>query len=326
MKSSLAGRVSRALLIAAPLFVVSPSAAPAADTGPSSRLLDLMAQGKTETDLGHFDVAIRALSAVVDAPDASPALRAEALVRLGVARRGAGDAQGAVQAFQRVADAPNLDAQTKALLVQALGGALPSAKRWAEVWPRVSFAVDRSQPARPTMSVVWPDAPASKAGQSDARMTLSLTDADLSDFFRMIADISGLNVVVFPGVHGKITLEATDEPWDRVLENVLSPNGYAFQREDNVVLIALPEQLPAPRHFSGRRIDVDFQEADLRKSLAELAARGGARTEIDPTVAGKLTIKLIQVRWDQALEIVVSVNGLEWTQEGDAIKVFPRAR
>jgi hypothetical protein len=308
MKSSLTGRW-RAWVLTAALAALT-AAAFAAE--PASRLLDLMAQGKTETDLGHFEVAIRALGT-------------KALVRLGVARRGAGDLEGAVQAFQRAANAPGLDAPTKALLVEALGGALPSAKRWAEVWPRVSFAVDRSQPARPAMVVVWPDAPASPRRGGD-HVSVSLTDADLSDFFRMIADISGLNVVVFPGVHGKVTLEANEEPLERILELGLAPNGYAFQREDNVLLIARPDQLPAPRHFSGRRIDVDFHDADLRKSLAELAARGGARTEIDPMVAGKLTIKLIQVRWDQALEVVVSVNGLDWAQDGDVIKVFVRER
>src|SRR5262245_45383426 len=73
----------------------------AAGPEPPRRLLDLMAQGKTETDLGHFDAAVRALGAVADAPDATPALRAEALVRLGVARRGAHDFEGALQAFQR---------------------------------------------------------------------------------------------------------------------------------------------------------------------------------------------------------------------------------
>jgi hypothetical protein len=321
MKSSRIGRWRASVLAAA---VAALSAAVFA-AEPASRLLDLMAQGKTETDLGHFDAAIRALGTIVDAPEASPALRAEALVRLGVARRGAGDFEGALQAFQRVANTPGLDAPTKALLVEALGGALPSAKRWAEVWPRVSFVVDRSQPARPTLAVVWPEAPARPSRGGD-HVTVSFTDADLGDVFRLIADVSGLNVVVFPGVHGKVTLESNDEPFEHILDLALAPNGLAWQREDNVLLIAPPEQLPAPRHFSGRRIDVDFHDADLRKSLAELAARGGARTEIDPTVAGSLTIKLIQVRWDQALEIVVRVNGLDWAQDGDLVKVFPRER
>src|SRR5205809_4349208 len=99
-----------------------------------------MAEGKTETDLGHYGAAIRALSAIVDAPDASSALRLEALVRVGVAHRGAGEDKAAFESFDRVAHAPDLDASVKALLVQALGGGLPDPKRWEAIWPSVTFA------------------------------------------------------------------------------------------------------------------------------------------------------------------------------------------
>ena len=40
-------------------------------------------------------------------------------------------------------------------------------------------------------------------------------------------------------------------------------------------------------------------------------------------VAGRLTFKLNQVRWDQAFDIVVRVNGLDWAQDGKTLKVFP---
>jgi hypothetical protein len=60
--------------------------------------------------------------------------------------------------------------------------------------------------------------------------------------------------------------------------------------------------------------------------LAELAASGGATVVIDPTVRGNVVLKLNQVRWDQAFDIVVRVNGLDWIREGDSLKVFPRKR
>jgi hypothetical protein len=322
MKSSHTRRVLLAMLAAGTLVAVPLSRAQAA-AAPPPALLDLMAQGKTETDLGHYDVAIRALTTVVDSPEAPPAFRLEALVRLGVARRAAGDAEGAFQAFESAAHSPALDADSKALLVQALGGAMPGAKRWAEIWPRVSFAVDGPSPKRRTLTVVWPDAAASAAHRGDSA-TVRFTDADLGDVFRLVADISGLNVVVFPGVHGKVTLESHDEPWDRILDRALSPNGLASQREDNVVLVAAPEQLPPARRFRGQRIVVNFSDSDLRKTLAEIAALGGATVDIDPLVAGQVTIRLSQVRWDQAFDIIVRVNGLDWTQDGQALRVFPK--
>ncbi len=301
----------------------------AAEAAPNQRLLDLMTQGKTETDLGHYDAAIRALSAVAEAGDATPALRAEALVRLGAARRGAGDLEGAVQSFERAWKAPGADRETKALLVQALGGALPGAERWAEIWPRVSFAVDRSEPKRPTLAIVWPDVPQAKQAYRGKPMTLHRTDGDLGGFFRLVADVSGLNVVVHPGVHGRFTFNADNEAWDRCLDRILAANGLAYQWEDNVLRITQPQYLPPPRHFSGRRIDLDWGTngrspgRDLREGLAELAAWGGATVVLDPAVGGDVVLKLNQVRWDQAFEIVVRVNGLDWTQDGKTLKVFP---
>jgi len=328
MKASTVRRVVAASLAAAALAASVPRAA-AADPPPSPALLDLMAQGKAETDLGHYAEAIRALAAVAEAPDASPAFRLEALVRLGVARRSAGDFEGALQAFQRAARSPALDADRKALLVQALGGAMPGARRWADVWSRVRFAEDRSQSGRPTLTVVWPDDGARPSERGDTAsirgdtVSILFTDADLGDVFRLVADISFLNVVVFPGVHGKVSLEAHDEPWERILDKALTPNGLVSQRTDNVLLIAPPDRMPPERTFKGRRVDLKFQDSELRKTLAEIASLGRATVDLDPAVAGEVTIRLSNVRWDQAFDIIARVNGLDWTEDGTELKVFP---
>ena len=41
----------------------------------------------------------------------------------------------------------------------------------------------------------------------------------------------------------------------------------------------------------------------------------------DPAVSGHVTLRLNQVRWDQAFDIVARVNGLEWSEEGKVLKV-----
>ena len=65
---------------------------------------------------------------------------------------------------------------------------------------------------------------------------------------------------------------------------------------------------------------------ELRKALSEIAALGDATVDIDPFVAGHVTIRLNQVRWDQAFDIIVRVNGLDWTQDGPSLKVFPKGQ
>ena len=330
MTPPLVSRLLSASLLAGALIVAGPRNA-VAETPAPRRLLDLLAQGKVETDLGRFDAAVEALAAVADAPDAPPELRAEALVRLGAARRGAGDFEGAVRAFERAASAPGAGPPQKALLVQALGGALPGEARWAEVWSQVSFTVDRSDPKRPTLAIGWPGVPARPAYRGRP-VTLDIDDGDLGDLFRLVADISGLNVVVLPGVRGRFTLRADDVPWDRYLDEVLAAHGLAYQWQDNVLLVAPPPRLPAPRCYTGRRIDLDWGTGarepgrDLRDGLAELAAIGEATVAIDPVVRGSVVLKLSRVRWDQAFDIVVRVNGCDWSQDGKALQVFPRGK
>ena len=60
-------------------------------------------------------------------------------------------------------------------------------------------------------------------------MTISLKDGDIKDVLRSFAQISGLNVVVQPGVTGTVTVELTDVPWDQALEQILKINGLGYE-------------------------------------------------------------------------------------------------
>jgi len=69
-------------------------------------------------------------------------------------------------------------------------------------------------------------------------ISLNLKDVDLKDFFRLIHEISGLNVIVDPNVSGTVTLVLDDVPWDEALDIVLKNNGLGKQLEGNVLRIA----------------------------------------------------------------------------------------
>src|SRR5204862_5352929 len=55
-------------------------------------------------------------------------------------------------------------------------------------------------------------------------ISVNLKDVDLKDFFRLIHEISGLNVVLDPGVAGTLTIVLDDVPWDQALAIVLQNN------------------------------------------------------------------------------------------------------
>ncbi len=69
-------------------------------------------------------------------------------------------------------------------------------------------------------------------------MTLTLRDADIKDVLRSFAQISGLNVIVQPGVTGTVTVEFTDVPWDQALNQILRINGLDYELEGNIMRIA----------------------------------------------------------------------------------------
>lgn len=72
---------------------------------------------------------------------------------------------------------------------------------------------------------------------------LNFKDLDLKDFFRVIQEISGLNVVLDPAVKGSVSIYLNDVPWDQALAIVLYNNGLDCQLQGNVLRIATLETL-----------------------------------------------------------------------------------
>ncbi len=80
-------------------------------------------------------------------------------------------------------------------------------------------------------------------------ISVNLKDVDLKDFFRLIHEISGLNVVLDPSVHGTVTLVLDEVPWDQGLDIVLRNNGLT-QRKLMAMFYALPRR-ETPQARSG---------------------------------------------------------------------------
>ena len=100
-----------------------------------------------------------------------------------------------------------------------------------------------------------------QTGDLGTPISLDFKDGDLQDIFRLFSDISGLNVVVNPGVTGKVTLKLNEVPWGRALELILKTNGLGCVLEDNVIRIA-------------RLTDLQKEEGDRRKLDEEKALAG----------------------------------------------------
>jgi type IV pilus assembly protein PilQ len=76
-------------------------------------------------------------------------------------------------------------------------------------------------------------------------ISLDLLDYDIKQFFRLIGEISGLNVVLDPNVSGTVSLRLIEVPWDQALDVVLKNNQLGGQLQGNVLRIATNATLQA---------------------------------------------------------------------------------
>lgn len=139
------------------------------------------------------------------------------------------------------------------------------------------------QPASPPASVVTlpvqvPSSqvitavPAAQAPRfSGELISLELKDADLKDFFRLIGEISGLNIVLDPDVKGNLTIFLNDVPWDQALDVVLKNNSLGKQLDGNVLRIASNPTLEAEEAQRKRLSDARVLSAELQTETRVLS-------------------------------------------------------
>jgi type IV pilus assembly protein PilQ len=86
-----------------------------------------------------------------------------------------------------------------------------------------------------------------------------------------------------------------------------------------------PTMLGQQRGFQGRRIDLDLKDADVHNVLRLLADVGQVNIITADNVTGTVTIKMRNVPWDQALDVVLQSKNLGMVRQGNMIRVAPLA-
>jgi type IV pilus assembly protein PilQ len=89
---------------------------------------------------------------------------------------------------------------------------------------------------------------------------------------------------------------------------------------------ARPEPVVSPLtegKYEGKKISLDFQDADIIPIFRLLGDISGYNIVVHPEVKGKITLKLINVPWDQALEVVLRTFSLSRIVDGNIIRIVP---
>ncbi|WP_105199349.1 type IV pilus secretin PilQ [Pseudoalteromonas sp. T1lg10] len=104
---------------------------------------------------------------------------------------------------------------------------------------------------------------------------------------------------------------------------------YNYQQLDNIFTITLEKDeskrsfLGNGKDYQGRPMSLNFQDISIRAVLQIIADYNGFNLVVSDSVSGNITLRLDGVPWDQALDIVLRVKGLDKRMEGSILMVAP---
>ena len=135
-------------------------------------------------------------------------------------------------------------------------------------------------------------------------ISVNLKDVDLKDFFRLIHEISGLNVVLDPNVKGTLTIVLDDVPWDQALDVVLKNTGLARQLEGNILRIATLDTLK--NEAESRRAQVEAEALAVDKVTITRFLSYAHSKDVVPALKGFLSKRGTVVADERTNALIIS--------------------
>lgn len=118
-------------------------------------------------------------------------------------------------------------------------------------------------------------------------VSLKVVQISVTDFFRTISELSGLNILIDPEVGGSLTLNVEQVPWDQLFDAVLQSQGLAKRIEGNLVRISTQDKLRAEQEINQSLKEATFLAADTLTVTKRLNYATGS--EIRGTLEPHLT-------------------------------------
>ena len=134
-----------------------------------------------------------------------------------------------------------------------------------------------------------------------------------------------------PSVRGRLFTRGTNLIWAFSKKGVTIPKQRKAPSKAQVVDQYNPQPVAGSRtdkkgsrrRYSGKRIDLDFKDADIHNILRLLSDVGNVNVVTSDKVSGRVTIRMKNVPWDQALDVILRAKDLGQVREGNLIRVAP---
>ncbi|MBP6681687.1 MAG: type IV pilus secretin PilQ [Halioglobus sp.] len=185
-----------------------------------------------------------------------------------------------------------------------------------------------------------------RTGEGEGRLTLQLTDPSVDvNVFSEAGDIKvefvdtnvperlmrRYDVTDFATPVNSVDVNTNERGATLTLKNTGDYDYLAYQTDNTYVLSVKPlskkevEERKNEFTYVGDRISLNFQDIEIRAVLQLIADFTELNLVASDTVQGRITLRLQNVPWDQALELVLKTKGLDKRQIGNVLMVAPAA-
>lgn len=123
------------------------------------------------------------------------------------------------------------------------------------------------------------------------------------------------------------TLQVARDGNDVIIDIILSEDAQhaVYQMDDKLYLEIKPNLVADTAEYEGEMISLNFQNIDVRAVLQLLADFSDFNIVASDSVSGNVTLRLKHVPWDQALDLILKIKGLDKRVDGNVMLVAPAA-
>jgi type IV pilus assembly protein PilQ len=127
-------------------------------------------------------------------------------------------------------------------------------------------------------------------------ISLDLLDADLKNVLRLLADITGTNMVIEPDVSGRVTIKVEKVPWDQVLDMILAMNDLGKEEAGNVIRIA---RLMKLKQEWNQQVEQIRAKQELLEVAKDMGAISTAYLTVNYAQPVEIAAKITEVKSDR---------------------------
>ena len=165
----------------------------------------------------------------------------------------------------------------------------------------------------------WVAALRLNAGENNLRLVAEIA-AGTVPAYSIVPDGGGLKIIVGapdPKASAKRNTLLV-EGGRRVAARQLAPS---TGHETRISTTGSEERSGAEKAYSGQKISLDFKDADIKNVFRLLAEVSGLNIIVTNDVNRRVTVRLVEVPWDQALDLLITTNGLDKEQIGNVVRI-----